>query len=301
MATPDTVLYRRINTATTIYFALTLPTTTGYPASTFGSQSAAGATFAAGDVRYSIDGAAFANTTNLPTDETDGFFSLALVAAETNGSVICIAIKDQTATRVWEDKFVIIETTLQLGSVVVNNPSGDALTLTSSGSNGSGLACAGNGSGEGIKATGGATGNGIEGVGGATSGSGIAGTASAGNSVGIAGAGQGTGAGLQGTGGANGHGINAAAQGTGTGFNTTAAATSLYTTIFNQTEAAEPTTAIANLASIGAILQHLKRRFTNKVTQTSTTQTVYRDDSSTVLESMAVSDDGTTQTKGKSA
>ena len=40
-------------------------------------------------------------------------------------------------------------------------------------------------------------------------------------------------------------------------------------------------------------------RMFNKVTQTGTTQTVYKSDDSTVVVSGAVSDDGTTATKGK--
>lgn len=92
--------------------------------------------------------------------------------------------------------------------LTISNAGGSALTLTSSGSNGSGLIAQGNGTGSGISGTGGATGAGIAGVGGSTSGIGISGTGSAGNSAGIAGIGQGTAAGVRGTGGATGRGIH---------------------------------------------------------------------------------------------
>lgn len=57
--------------------------------------------------------------------------------------------------------------------VTFSNAGGDALTLTSSGSNGNAINASGNGSGSAILATAGATGNGIKAVGGATSGNGI--------------------------------------------------------------------------------------------------------------------------------
>ena len=60
----------------------------------------------------------------------------------------------------------------------------------------------------------------------------------------------------------------------------------------------EPATGLTD-KSLGAMIWHLFSRFYNRVTQTSTTQTVYESDSTTVLGSMTTSDDGTTQTKGK--
>jgi hypothetical protein len=59
------------------------------------------------------------------------------------------------------------------GGVTFSNSTGDALALTSSGSNGNGLNASGNGTGAGILTTGGATGNGLKTVGGATSGDAI--------------------------------------------------------------------------------------------------------------------------------
>ncbi len=70
---------------------------------------------------------------------------------------------------------------------------------------------------------------------------------------------------------------------------------------WDELEGAEPAVALASNATMRVIVQHMKRRFFNKVTQTPSLQTLFRDDSSTVLESMVVSDDLTTltQTKGK--
>lgn len=125
------------------------------------------------------------------------------------------------------------------GGVTFSNSGGDALTLSSSGSNGSGLAAAGNGSGAGIKSTGGATGHGVSAVGGATSGDGVSAAAST-SGHGITATGVGTtkhgvnatgGAttsnGINATGGGVGHGINATSGGgaTGDGIRATAAST----------------------------------------------------------------------------
>ncbi len=71
--------------------------------------------------------------------------------------------------------------------------------------------------------------------------------------------------------------------------------------ILEVAQPAEPTTAPSSTDSYAKILQHLSRRFFNKVTQTSTVQTQYKDDSATALWTATCADDGTTQTKGKSA
>lgn len=95
------------------------------------------------------------------------------------------------------------------GGMTISNASGTALTLSSSGSNGNGLATSGNGTGDGIAATGGATGRGIHAVGGATSGAGIRSEGTAGNSNAMELLGQGSANGLTATGGATGIGISA--------------------------------------------------------------------------------------------
>lgn len=116
---------------------------------------------------------------------------------------------------------------LALGAgATISNASGSALTLTSSGSNGSGLEAAGNGSGEGIKATGGATGDGFQATGGATSGHGLVAVAGA-SGNGIYTNGGGAGDGLLSRGGATGYGIRGlggATSGAGARFGALAAA-----------------------------------------------------------------------------
>lgn len=64
---------------------------------------------ASGDVQFSEDGAAFANTTNLPTHEGNGIWSLALVATELEGERTVISIVD-SATKAVEDQAIILLT-----------------------------------------------------------------------------------------------------------------------------------------------------------------------------------------------
>jgi hypothetical protein len=101
-------------------------------------------------------------------------------------------------------------------------------------------------------------------------------------------------------GGGNSAGISAVGRGTSYGFSTTHASdNSLMTNIFDTLEGTEPSAAIATNASMKTILQNLKRRFFNLVTQTSSVQTMFKDDSVTSLQTMSCSNDGTTQSKGK--
>jgi len=67
------------------------------------------ATFAAGDIKISKDGGAEANITNLPTDEGQGY-RLILTVAELTASRVRISIVDQTATKVWLDISIMVET-----------------------------------------------------------------------------------------------------------------------------------------------------------------------------------------------
>jgi len=67
------------------------------------------ATFAAGDVKIQKDEGVEANTTNLPTDE-GSTYSLVLTATEMSAARIRIILIDQTATKVWLDVSLGIET-----------------------------------------------------------------------------------------------------------------------------------------------------------------------------------------------
>lgn len=67
------------------------------------------AVYAAGDIQISKDEGAEANTTNGFTDEGTGY-SLALTATEMEAARIVLYIVDQTATKVWLDREIVIET-----------------------------------------------------------------------------------------------------------------------------------------------------------------------------------------------
>lgn len=79
------------------------------------------------------------------------------------------------------------------GGVTFSNSTGSGFTCSSSGSNGNGINCTGNGTGDGLAATGGATGRGIHALGGATSGAGLRAEGQAGNANGAEGIPNGTG------------------------------------------------------------------------------------------------------------
>lgn len=114
--------------------------------------------------------------------------------------------------------------------------------------------------------------------------------------------GVGTGSGLLATGGATGDGLEGVGGATsGFGIKGTATSTNENNNVFTVTEGTEPGSAMGNNATVLRVLQGLKRRFFNKVTQTTTQQKVYGDDSTTVVDTMTCSNDLTTQTKGKSA
>jgi hypothetical protein len=89
------------------------------------------------------------------------------------------------------------------------------------------------------------------------------------------------------------------ARGVGTGFGLRLEGdTDLYeTNLFDQLEGTEPAAGgPADNASFAAILQFLKRRKGNRITQTSTAQTQYKDDGVTISWTRTVSDDGATFT-----
>jgi hypothetical protein len=104
--------------------------------------------------------------------------------------------------------------TLTLLSAAITNTAGNALTLTSSGSNGHGLSLQGHGTGAGMQSVGGATGVGVRAVGGATSGAGFIIQAQAGNTDGFQSFGSGTGDGAYFSGGASGDGLHVTGGGT---------------------------------------------------------------------------------------
>lgn len=238
---------------------------------TSGNVFYTGAAPGVGDCKIGLDGTAPANTTNLPTHNGSGVWSLVLTAAETIARYANVVIQNGAAT--YYPVNIAIACELRVGPVEVNVASQGSL-----GADENAIAVAGIGTGAGLRLVGGATGDGIQAVGGATSGAGIAASTQAGNS----------------------NGISAGGRGTGVGFAATHATdNSLMTNLFDTLEGTEPAGAIAANSTFKQVFQYLKRRFSNKVTQTNSARTWYKDNSSTVLQTQTVSNDGTTQTQEK--
>lgn len=81
-----------------------------FPLITFGGTDfVAGASFVAADTQISKDLGAFANTTNVPTDEGNGTYSLVLTATEMQAANIIVTLID-SATKIWEDQALTIDT-----------------------------------------------------------------------------------------------------------------------------------------------------------------------------------------------
>lgn len=95
---------RTFNKATTLFFPLI-----DFGADDFESTPV---TFATGDTQISIDGGAFGNTGSNPAHEGNGIYSLAITAAEVQGTTMAVTIIDQTATKAWSDQCVLISTLL---------------------------------------------------------------------------------------------------------------------------------------------------------------------------------------------
>lgn len=166
-------------------------------------------TLAAGDVKISKDGGAFANLATLPDayPAAGSQVRIQLAVAELQCKYATIIFHDQTATAEWDDNAVEIQTygnasaslvfdlsqatpavnvtqidaqttvgnnaTLNLKQLNIVNNAGSAIIASATGGNGNGIAASGNGTGHGLSSTGGATGNGVLTTGGATSGDGL--------------------------------------------------------------------------------------------------------------------------------
>lgn len=175
--------------------------------------------------------AAFSNTTSRrvifylkgATNMAPAVFEIALKAIDTNNATTSgIGALPNATPGNAAGGLLILGTNNQAISftagMTVSNAGGDALTISSGGSNGNGINASGNGSGAGIKATGGATGHGISAVGGATSGDGLsAAAATSGHGITATGVGT-TKHGVNATGGSTtSHGISATGGGVGHG------------------------------------------------------------------------------------
>ena len=94
---PTIFRYRQRAASATVTFALTqYSATNALPH----DNNTTPATFAAGDCKISKDGAAFANTTNLPTHIGQGVYTLTLTSTETDCGYADVALIDQTVPHV---------------------------------------------------------------------------------------------------------------------------------------------------------------------------------------------------------
>lgn len=169
----------------------------------------------------------------------------------------------------------------------------------------------GTGNGVGIKGDGATSGAGIGGLGGATTGAGIRGSAANANSAGIEGQGNGSGPGLRAIGGATGAGLQldgGSTSGFGLHLNPTGGSAAVSGSIINDAAAdaildraiAEPSARPSWASfSLRGFIQWVGAISLNKITQTSTTQTLRNDADVATIATVTVSDDGTTTTKGK--
>ncbi len=94
-------LLRKHNTGTTIYFPMINRGAQDFDLNDWVPVAA--------DCKISIDGAAFANSTNVVVYVGQGFWKLVMTAAELNGAVITVSIID-AATKSVEDQAIVIAT-----------------------------------------------------------------------------------------------------------------------------------------------------------------------------------------------
>lgn len=288
---------RKYKTATTVYFTVASPGATSSD-----RWFNAASPFVAGDVQISKDGGGFANIGTLPTRiGSTAVFSMPLTATEMEATDIIVQIVDQNGPA-FRDALLHIRTKIQSGQLDIDasqiGSSASAITLTP-----------------------------------ATGGYGLSGTASPAFNPSVRSALTQAGSGgtsvvldasasgtddfyngciiliTSGTGAGQARVITDYAQttktatvnktwgttpGTGDGF-TIIPGNDLWEVSPGIELAALPTSA----SSFGKILQFLFQRFAYKRTQTSTTHTMYKSDSSTSLATTGVTDSGGTQTFGK--
>lgn len=305
----------------------------------------------AADIWISKDGGAAANATNAAVAISNGFYAWTATAAEMQAANISISIYDATASAIFLPVYIMVETELALGNIVVDasqktnthavsvagvgtgsgintvgGVSGHGLYAQGGATIGNGIegratasayagfAGFGFGTGDGMSLKGGLTGHGLEATGGDTTGNGFQGVAVGSGYAGIAGFGAGTGPGISGAGGPDGHGmrvqggstagvgLHATGTGGNNGFSGIATGAGRPSN-FLSGELLEDITGPPNpgTTSVAQAIAALIARFYYLVTQTSTQQKQYKSDSATLVGTSTVSDDGVTQTKGKSA
>jgi hypothetical protein len=293
--------------AKTVYFTLASPAATSSDRLV---TTAPGALFAAGDIKVSKDGGAFANVANSVTQivAANPLYSLVLSATEMQAEDLVVQIVDQNGPA-FRDAYVHVRTKLKLGQIDV-----DASNL----SNVSAMKLTGQGTGSGLEAVAGATGYDISGI-----------VAKHFQRVSACQANASTGvvildASANGTNNYYTGSIVMIVSGTGAGQarvitaydGTTKEATpdtvwivaptsGSVAVIFGgsrtweQTPSAELATVPGSTANYGLKLQFLFQRFAFKITQTATLQTWFKANSSTTLGTRSVDDNGVTQTLAK--
>lgn len=114
--------------ATTIYFSLESPL--GTSSDRFVTGTIAGIPIVAGDVQISINGAAPANVTSLPTQVTAGkaLYAQSLTVAETLGEDIFLFYIDQTGAAAWRDLRIHLKSIWRMTQLDLD-PTGYTLTV----------------------------------------------------------------------------------------------------------------------------------------------------------------------------
>lgn len=254
----------------TLYFPLTRPLNVDLTEDFITTP----AVHVAGDTQVSKDGGAFANTSNGFAYEGNGIYSLALTASEMDADVVLVTVVD-SAAKVWKDHLLQVETLRSADGVLRQElaAAGGASTIT------------------------------------LDSGASAVNDFYKGCLVAIVG---GTGAGQC-------RAIRSYVGATqvatvGRAWATNPDATSLYVIlpggevqldpygvddVWDESEGAEPSSAIASNATFRAILQHFKRWAFNRATATNAARTTYKDNSVDVLATQTFSSDGVTSDRGK--
>lgn len=178
----------------------------------------------------------------------------------------------------------------------INTTSGTAVSVSAGGGNGHGILSAGNGTGDGFQAQGGSSGRGMAAVGSGASAGLLASGGATGDGI-LAQGGATSGSGFRGQGSASlGWGFEGSGASGIANWGSPAGSVS-----WDDTEGAEPTAVIGNNATFRQIMQHIKRAILNKADEDLTQRRIYRDDSSTVLETQSITIVGNLKTRGKAA
>lgn len=265
----------------------------------------------AGDVLVDKDGGGFSNIGTLPTRiGSTQLYTLTLTATEMQATNVTVLLSDASGGPLWRDSLICIQTKKQIGQMDID--------ATQYGGNTTGMSIIGVGTSPGITATGGSTST--SDISGALAHHSLrrsTATAGAGSSITLDASASatndyyknaviaiisGTGAGQFRT--ITGYTGASKVATVHTAWNTNPASGSVFVImpsndLLNTSPSAELSAVPSATGTYGQMLQALWTRFYHKITQTSSTQTWYKADSSTSLTTRTVSDDGVTQSETK--